>query len=74
MYVKEVKRKNGSTSFRIIESVRKGNKVGEKIIRHLGTAKEDHAIEALRAASQISIIKMKNDERPVLPIFNPSSA
>lgn len=70
MFIKEVKRPNGSVSIRIVKSVRQGNGVTSKLVRVIGQAKEEFAINLLRELAEKTIVYLKNKEKPVLPCFS----
>ena len=56
-------------SVQIVQSVRKGNKVSQKIIRHVGIATDDSEIEQLKNLAES--IKAKLEEDNQLPLFPP---
>lgn len=71
MFVRIKPRPNGTKSIQIVENVRKGDKVIQKVIRHFGQGVSDWEIERLSQMAEEVIIRMKDDRNPVLPIFNP---
>lgn len=71
MFVRIKPRPNGTKSIQIVENVRKGDQVIQKVIRHLGQGVHEWEIERLSQIAEEAIIRMKDDRDPVLPIFNP---
>lgn len=72
MFVREMAKANGSVSIRIVESVRRGNKVVQKTVRTLGQHKDPREIEIIKQAAEKLIIEIRNSRKPVLPIFDPA--
>lgn len=70
MFVKEVRKPNGAVSIRIVESVRRKNKIVQKTIRTLGQHKDLAEIELIKKAAAQLIIQIKNKSDPVLDIFD----
>lgn len=66
MFVKEIKKANGSTAICIVESIRDGEVVKQKIIRSLGQHKNPEQIEIIKKAAMELIVSMKNEAQPVL--------
>jgi hypothetical protein len=73
VFIREIKKENGSISVRIVENVRKGKKISQRIVRIIGQAKLPHELEAFRELAKQSIVHMKQQKQPVLP-FIPTSA
>lgn len=73
MFIREVPKANGSTSIRIVENARIGKKIKQKIVRYVGQAVNDHEIEILKEAAERIIIEMRNNQKPVLTGFAPST-
>lgn len=57
----------GKTYVRIMESVRKGEKVFQKTLMSLGWCKDDEALDALKQTAQKMVVKLSNDRKPSLP-------
>lgn len=72
MFVKEVRKPNGAVSIRIVECVRRKNKILQKTIRTLGQHKDPLEIELIKKAAEQLIIQIKNKSDPVLEIFDPA--
>lgn len=72
MFVKEVNKPNGAVSIRIMKSVRRGNKTVQKTIRTLGQHKDPEEIAIIKKAAEALIVKMMNQNEPVLPGLDPS--
>ena len=70
MFVR-VKRKKDSPnrSVQVVESVREHGKVRQRIVRHLGVAESDLAIELLRACGEALIAELVVTSKP--SIFPP---
>lgn len=67
MFVKTTKKQNGSTSVRIVENFRDGNKVTQKTVRTMGQYKDSAEIEiAIQFAEKI-ILELNNAAQPALP-------
>lgn len=71
MFVRTKKRANGTTSIQIVENVRKGDKVVQKVLRHLGQGVTEQEIEGMKDLAEKIICETKNDRNPVLPGFDP---
>jgi transposase len=69
MFVKKVKRPNNSISIQIVENTRVGEKVVQKVIRHMGQYVNEKEIEKVANLAETLIIEMKNSVRPALPGF-----
>lgn len=72
MFIREVCKPNGAVSIRIVESVRRGNKIVQKTVRTLGQHKDAKQIEIIKRAAEQLIIEIQNNQNPVLDIFDPS--
>lgn len=72
MFVREVLKPNGAVSIRIVESVRRGNKIVQKTVRTLGQHKDAKQIEIIKRAAEQLIIEIQNNQNPVLDIFDPA--
>lgn len=66
MFIKKVKRPNGSISIRVVESRRQGDKISQKTLRIIGQGKEKYEIEALCELAKKTIYHIKNKRNPVL--------
>jgi transposase len=73
MFVREIKKPNGSSTIAIVESTRHGNKVIQKVIRSFGTHKDDREIAIIKEAANKIIIEMMDAQNPVLPGIDPTS-
>lgn len=71
MFVRKKKRDNGKTSVQIVESYRRGDKVSQKIVRHVGQGVSEHEIEVLTALANTIIAEIKEERQPSLPFFEP---
>ena len=71
MFVRELKKSNGTKSIQIVQSIREGKKVKQKIIRHLGQWKHKHEIEKIKKTAEEIIIALKTEEKPLLPFIDP---
>ena len=71
MFVRELKKENGTKSIQIVQSIREGKKVKQKVIRHLGQWKHEHEIEKIKKNAEEIIIAIKNEEGPILPFIDP---
>ena len=60
MFVRELKKANGTKSIQIVQSIREGKKVKQKVIRHLGQWKHEHEIEKIKKTAEEIIVAIKN--------------
>jgi hypothetical protein len=67
MFVREIKKTNGSSTIAIVESTRAGDKVIQKVIRSFGTHKDAREITIVKEAANKVIIEMMDALNPVLP-------
>jgi len=67
MFVKKIKRPNGSTTIQIVDNKRVGDKVVQKVIRHMGQWITEKEITQIVTLAESVIIEMKNIVDPVLP-------
>lgn len=73
MFIRIKKKDNGKRSVQIVETYRRGDKVFQKIIRHVGQAVTDKEVEILRRLGESIIVETENSRHPVLPLFSPES-
>ena len=71
MFVRVKKRSNGSRAVQIVQSHRRGDKVSQHVVRHIGQAYNDDEEKLLRGLASRIIIELKNERQPALPIFSP---
>jgi len=71
MFIRRKNRANGKTAVQIVESHRKGNKVCQKIVRHIGQGENEREIQELEKLANSIIIELENQRQPVLPLFKP---
>ena len=69
MFVRLTKKPNDRVSIRIVENYRDGDKVKQRTITGVGTAHKDDVtkIDSLKRVGEEMIIKLKNEDDPVLP-------
>ncbi len=67
MFIKVTEKPNGSTFVRIMESIRLQDKVTQKTLHHVGSAKTEEGVSALKKVANDMIIKLCNDRQPALP-------
>jgi transposase len=72
MFVREIKKPNGSSTIAIVESIRVDNKVVQKVIRTFGTHKDEREISIIKEAAEKVVVEMINASNPVLPGFDPT--
>lgn len=53
-------------SVQIIESIRTGDKVRQKIVRHVGIAMDDQELSQLKDLAELIKVKLENDHQPDL--------
>lgn len=73
MFVREIKKPNGSSTIAIVESRREGEKVIQKVVRSFGTHKDDREIAIIKEAASQVIVEMLDAQNPVLPGIDPSA-
>jgi transposase len=66
MFVRYRKIKNGKTRVQIVESYRVNNKVVQKVLRHVGTAKDDPELEAIKKIAEHLKETIEDELRPQL--------
>lgn len=71
MYVRIKDKPNGKTAVQIVESSRRGGKVQQIIVRHVGQAASTMEVEELKRLAEKIILEMKQSRDPVLPCFRP---
>jgi len=71
MFIRVKDKPNGKKSIQIVESYRRGDKVSQRIIRHIGQAVSDSEVEVMKQLAESIIIETKNTRQPVLPFFAP---
>jgi len=71
MFIRIKERHNGKKSVQIVESIRRGDKVNQKVVRHVGQALNDNELEILKKLANSIIVEMENEKQPVLPIIKP---
>lgn len=71
MFIRVKEKNNGKKSIQIVESYRRGNKVQQKIIRHIGQAVTEQEVEILKKLAQSIIVGVEDKRQPVLPLFAP---
>ena len=67
MFIKVTQNSTGKTYVRIMESVRKGEKVQQKTLMSLGWCKDDEELKALKGLAQKMVVKLSNERKPTLP-------
>ena len=71
MFIRTRVRENGKTQIQIVESIRQGSKVTQKIIRNVGLAGTEREIEQFTAIAEAAIVEIKNRQKPVLAFQDP---
>jgi len=71
MFVRKKEKKNGKTAVQVVESYRRGDKVNQKIVRHVGQAVNEKEIEVLMNLGKAIIEEIKEERQPSLPLFKP---
>jgi transposase len=72
MFVREIKKQNGSSTIAIVESIRVDDKVIQKVIRTFGTHKDPKEISIIKEAAEKVIVEMMDSLNPVLPGLDPT--
>ena len=67
MFIKVTQKSTGKTYVRIMESVRKGDKILQKTVRSLGWCKGEKELNTLKQMAQKILVELSNDRQPTLP-------
>jgi len=71
MFVRKKIRKNGKIAVQIVESLRRGNKVHQKVLRHVGQAENESELGKLMELAEFIILQMEEKRSPSLPGLKP---
>ena len=71
MFVRARKRENNKIQILIVENIRHGQRVQQKIIRSVGLATTDQEREQFVAIAEAAIIEMKCQRQPILSFVDP---
>lgn len=71
MFVRIKDKSNNKKAVQIVETFRRGDKVHQKIVRHIGQAVTETEVEALRQLAQAIMVEVENQRQPVLPLVAP---
>jgi transposase len=71
MFIRKKKRKNGKISVQIVESQRRGDKVSQVILRHVGQAENEQEADIMEILAQSILKKIEEERQPSLPLFEP---
>jgi transposase len=66
MFVRYRKTETGKTRVQIVENYRVGNKVTQKVLRHVGTAKDDRELEHIKKMAEYMKETIEDELRPKL--------
>ena len=72
MYVLAKKKDEKRWQVQIVESVRDGKSVRQKIVRNVRTAYSDKEVSEFKRVGEAAIVEIKNAAKPVLSIFDPA--
>ena len=72
MYVLAKKKDEKRWQVQIVESVRDGKSVRQKIVRNVGTAYSEKEVSEFKRIGEAAIVEIKNAAKPVLSIFDPA--
>ena len=67
MFIKVTENSTGKTYIRIMESVRKGDKVLQKTVRSLGWCRGEKELNTFKQMAQKILVELSNDRKPALP-------
>ena len=73
MFVRVKKRANGKRAVQVVETIRRGNKVNQKVVRHIGQGDTDEEVEILKKLGKLMITYIKEKRQPSLPLFAPTT-
>jgi hypothetical protein len=71
MFVRKKLKANGTWSIQIVESVRRGDKVHQNILRHVGQATCEREVSQLTKVAQAIVDELEQVRQPHLPLFDP---
>lgn len=71
MFVRVKDKANGKKAIQIVETYRRGDKVHQKIVRHIGQAVTVAEVDALKQLAQAIMVEVENQRQPVLPLVAP---
>lgn len=71
MFIRVKNKDNGKRSVQIVESYRRADKVSQRIVRHVGQGIHDSEIDELKKIADAIIVSLKNERKPVFPLFSP---
>lgn len=71
MFVRAKKKSDSKWQVQIVESLRDGGTVSQKIVRNIGTACSVSELAKFREIGEAAIVSIKNSRKPVLPGFDP---
>jgi transposase len=72
MFIRVKPKQNGKSSVQIVESYRRADKVGQRIVRHVGQAVTEREVEELKRLGQSIIAEMEEQRQPSLPLYDPA--
>lgn len=72
MFIRVKERDNGKKSVQIVETYRRGDKVHQKIVRHVGQAVTEQEVTVLKGLAESIIVGIENSRQPVLPFLDPA--
>ena len=64
--------KHSRTRVQIVESVRTGEKVRQKILRHVGTAHNESELESIKRLAGQLMDQLRADRTPQMELFTPT--
>jgi len=69
MFVRRIGRKDGSTVVRIVENIRCGDQIKQKVLLTVGRASSREDVIQLESEAKNKIVELYNERNPVLPGF-----
>lgn len=72
MFVRIKERGHGKRVVQIVESIRQGDKVRQKVFRHVGQGLTEQEVQVLKGLAESIIVEHKNAQNPVLPGIDPN--
>ncbi len=73
MFIRIKLKPNGKKAVQIVESVRRADKIRQKIIRHLGQAENDSELQVLKNLAGAIIEQMEQQRQPSLSLYDGST-
>ncbi|MCY3879787.1 MAG: hypothetical protein OXF74_11495, partial [Rhodobacteraceae bacterium] len=71
MFIRRKKAGEDRTKVQIVKSVRTGDKVRQRVLRHVGTAHGEEELERLEGVAEFILEELKAEDSGTAPLFTP---